>query len=169
MDNRKTAGILAGVIVAIGVIIAIFAIIASVGDSNKGNSFTNGSSMTLEEAANIVNVSKNYAPKGSVSYDTGVGVSELPDIDKQFPVTLEPEGKTVVVEIFSSPEKAGTGTDGWMIEMAKNFNSSDKTVNGKSVGIRVRSITSGAQIDYITTNTYMPDAISPSAMMRISQ
>lgn len=165
MDNRKTAGILAGIIVAIGAIIAIFAIIASLGNSNNNNSFTNGSAMTLEEAANVVNVSKNYAPKGSVSYDTGVGVSELPDIDKQFPVTLEPEGKTVVVEIFSSPEKAGTGTDGWMIEMAKNFNSSDKTVNGKSVGIRVRSITSGAQIDYITTNTYMPDAISPSAMM----
>lgn len=166
MDNRKTAGILAGVIVAIGAIIAIFAIIASLGKSNSNeNPFTSGSTMTLEEAANIVNVSKNYAPKGSVSYDTGVGLSELPDIDKQFPVTLEPEGKTIVVEIFSSPEKAGTGTDGWMVEMAKNFNSSDKTVNGKSVGIRLRSISSGAQIDYITTNTYMPDAISPSAMM----
>ena len=171
MDNRKTAGLLGGLVVGIGIIIGIIAIIMSAGksknseDNTINSSNNNASTISLEDAANLVNITNNKAEKGTVSYDSDYGVTELPDIEKQFPVTVDPGNKNIVVEIFSSPEKAGTGTDGWMVELANEFNSSNQTVDGKSVGVKIRSISSGAQIDYIITNTYMPTAISPSAMM----
>lgn len=168
MDSKKT-GLFGGLVIGFGVIIGIIAIILSAGKSKTNEDTTvnsnNTSTISLEDAANLVAITNNKAEKGTVSYDSDSGVTELPDIDKQFPVTVDPGNKNIVVEIFSSPEKAGTGTDGWMVELANEFNSSNQMVDGKSVGIKIRSISSGAQIDYITTNTYMPTAISPSAMM----
>lgn len=174
MDNRKTAGLLGGLVIGIGVIIGIIAIVMSAGksknsgdttDSTASNTSIGSSTISLEDAANQVAITYDKAEKGAVSYESDYGVTELPDIEKQFPVTVNPGNKDIVVEIFSSPEKAGTGTDGWMVELANEFNSSNQEVDGKSVGIKIRSITSGAQIDYIITNTYTPTAISPSAMM----
>ena len=167
--NNKKAGLFGGLVIGFGVIIGIIAIILSAGKSKTNEDTTvnsnNTSTISLEDAANLVTITNNKAEKGTVSYDSESGVTELPDIDKQFPVTVDPGNKNIVVEIFSSPEKAGTGTDGWMVELANEFNSSNQMIDGKSVGIKIRSISSGAQIDYITTNTYMPTAISPSAMM----
>ena len=46
--------------------------------------------------------------------------AELPDI-KNYPLSVTGSGQ-INVEIFSSPEKAGTGTDGWLNDVAENFN-----------------------------------------------
>lgn len=72
------------------------------------------------------------------------------------------------VEIFTSPEKGGTGTDGWLNEMAKAFNGSGYTVDGKGVWVSGRSIASSLVVDYITSGKYVPEVFTPSNEMWIS-
>ena len=86
--------------------------------------------------------------------------AELPDI-KNYPLSVTGSGQ-INVEIFSSPEKAGTGTDGWLNDVAENFNREKLTVNGKTVSVSIRSVSSGLALDYIKSGKYVPEAISPS-------
>ena len=88
------------------------------------------------------------------------GVAELPPIEK-YPLSVE-GGGSVNVEIFSSTEKSNASADKWMEAMAREFNRSGKTVNGRSVSVSVRPINSGLALDYIQTRTYMPAAYSPA-------
>lgn len=88
--------------------------------------------------------------------------SELPDID-----TCEVGTEAVTelyAEIFSSPEKAGTGTDAWLCEMAEEFNRQGATVDGRPVSIQVRKVNSGQALDYIASGKAVPDGYSPSSM-----
>ena len=169
MKNKTKPAIFGALVVLIGIIITIIAVISGGG---KGGSGGKGKPVSeknidkiLQNSVSKVKLSQNHAEKGTVTYDDSFDAAELPDIDKTYPVAENPTGKSIVVEIFSSPEKAGTGTDGWMLEMAKEFNRSNQSIDGKSVGIKLRSISSGTQIDYILSNTYIPEAISPSAHM----
>lgn len=83
--------------------------------------------------------------------------SELPDIST-CPVPVNPTDG-LVVEIYSSPEKSGSGVDGWLCEMAEDFNKSMS--NGK---VRIRTVNSGQAVDYIASGKAVPDAVTPSAM-----
>lgn len=172
MSNKLKPAMLGIGVVILGLVIAI---VAAITGGNKTDDPDSGKDVkilseedidkALEKGIDKVRLTKNYAAKGTVTYDDSFTASELPDIDKAYPIVEEPSGKQLVVEIFSSPEKAGTGVDGWMLELAKQFNSSGQTVNGKSVGVRLRSISSGTQIDYILANKNVPTAISPSAYL----
>ena len=86
--------------------------------------------------------------------------AELPDI-KNYPLSVEGRGQ-INIEIFSSPEKAGSGTDGWLNDVAEKFNREGYTVNGKSVSVSIRSVSSGLAVDYIKTGKYVPEALTPS-------
>ena len=66
------------------------------------------------------------------------------------------------VEILSSPEKAGDGTDGWFNEVAQKFNQQEYEVNGQPVSVAIRNVSSGTAVEYISSGKYVPDAISPS-------
>lgn len=66
------------------------------------------------------------------------------------------------IEIFSSTEKAGSGTDGWLTEVARDFNDAKIMIDGKPVSVRLRGIASGQGADYITSGKYLPDAYTPS-------
>ncbi len=66
------------------------------------------------------------------------------------------------IEIFSSTEKAGSGTDGWLTEVARDFNDEKIMIDGKPVSVRLRGIASGQGADYITSGKYLPDAYTPS-------
>ena len=160
------------VICLIGAILGI--VLAVTG--NEGNTVDNGNgdikTITSEEALKVfskaagkVRVTENHAQKGVVSYDSVSSKEELPDIETSYPLAVKPSGKELVVEIFSSPEKAGSGTDGWLRELAEEFNDSNQQIGGKSAGIALRSVSSGTQIDYIESGVYVPDAITPSASM----
>lgn len=85
---------------------------------------------------------------------------ELPDI-KNYPLSVTGTGE-LNIEIYSSPEKAGSGTDGWLNEVAENFNASSQQVNGKSATVSIRSVSSGLAVDYIRTGKYKPQALTPS-------
>lgn len=178
---KNKAGIIISAI-AICIIGVILSVALSVGGNDEGNinenpgrndnNNTDIENMTeedaysrLEKCASKVKVTNNQAGKGIVSYDGVSANEELPDIDSSYPLVVEPKGKEIVAEIFCSPEKAGRGTDGWMKELAEDFNESNQQINGHSAGIAVRSITSGTQIDYIKSGVHIPDAFTPSASM----
>ena len=69
----------------------------------------------------------------------------------------------IVIEIFSTSEKAGKGNNGWLNEMAEDFNKSGFRTEGNKTGtINIRSIASGAASDYISNKVYVPQAYTPS-------
>ncbi len=88
----------------------------------------------------------------------------LPDIDT-FPMVVNPvdDGASVVAEVFTSTEKSGSGPDGWMVEVARQFNEANRrTSSGKPARIAVRKIASGTAYEFIASRKYVPDAFSPS-------
>jgi Ca-activated chloride channel family protein len=87
----------------------------------------------------------------------------LPDIG-QFPIVVDPPSSAgdIEVEIFVSPEKSGKGSDGWIIDIANAFNSSNNSVGGKKVVVKIRNIASGTGMQFIASKKYIPDAFSPS-------
>ncbi len=161
--------ICAGFIIAIGIILCVA--LSSGNDDGSGGRISDtmddktAHNVLVKSASKDVKISENHAPKGTVSYDSDAKVVELPDINTSYPLVVEPQNKQIVAEIFSSPEKAGNKTDGWLKELAEAYNNSNQTINGKSAGISLRSISSGTQIDYISAGIYTPDAITPSASM----
>lgn len=84
----------------------------------------------------------------------------LPDISNH-PLQVN-SGTSSYIEIFSSTEKAGSGTDGWLTEVAREFNNAKIKIDGKHVSVRLRGIASGEGADYITSGKYLPDAYTPS-------
>ena len=87
-------------------------------------------------------------------------IDTLPDISK-YPIQVN-SGTDSYIEIFSSTEKAGSGTDGWLTEVAKDFNNAKVMIDGKQVSVRLRGIASGKAADYIASGKYPPDAYTPS-------
>lgn len=106
--------------------------------------------------------------KGTVDLGGSQLEDELPDISK-YPYKVKGNGN-INIEIFSSPEKAGSetsngndpSTDTWLIDIVQKFNKSNQTINGKSVSVSLRSVSSGLACDYISSGKYVPDGYSPS-------
>jgi Ca-activated chloride channel family protein len=86
--------------------------------------------------------------------------NSLPDISK-YPPQVNSSTPNYI-EIFSSTEKAGSGTDGWLTEVARDFNNAAIMIDGRRVSVRLRGIASGQGADYITSGKYLPDAYTPS-------
>ncbi|KXT86074.1 VWA domain-containing protein [Streptococcus panodentis] len=86
---------------------------------------------------------------------------ELPDIDTTYPYTVKGNGE-INAEIFVSSEKAGSGKDGILNEIAESFNNQRQTIDGKTVSVSIRSIPSGTSVDYIASKNHVPDGYTPS-------
>ncbi|MGL5087786.1 MAG: VWA domain-containing protein, partial [Clostridium sp.] len=84
----------------------------------------------------------------------------MPDIEK-YPAQVNNSTENFV-EIFSSVEKTGEGKDGWLNNVANDFNNANIKVNGKPVSVKIRGLASGMGMDYILSNKHVPDAYSPS-------
>lgn len=68
--------------------------------------------------------------------------------------------------VFSSPEKAGSGKDSWMKELAEQFNRENHVLSdGHTASVSVVSINSGLGCDYLTSQTAIPDLFSPSSAL----
>ncbi|GGH18588.1 vWA domain-containing protein [Paenibacillus segetis] len=132
--------------------------------SNLGKSKTE---ITTEDAAKQLNkLYKNISVttaeqiKGQIDLDPVAVGDSLPDISK-FPISVT-NTTDHFVEIFSSTEKSGTGIDGWLNEVATDFNKANIEVNGSPVSVKIRNIPSGTATDYIRSGKYVPDAFTPS-------
>lgn len=152
------------VLAAIAVVVFIIVYAGINLTSNLGKSQTEVSSEDAAKKLNKVygNISIATADpiKGQIDLDPVAVGDSLPDISK-YPISVENTTDSFV-EIFSSPEKAGSGIDGWLNEVAEEFNKSSIMVNGTPVSVKIRNIASGTAKDYITSGKYIPDAFTPS-------
>ena len=106
--------------------------------------------------------------KATVTVDRAPDLQDtLPDISK-FELVVNPTVAPgeVAVEIFASVEKAGKGFDGWLVEVANDFNRSNLRLrNGQSAKVKIRAIASGEGYQFIAAQKYLPDAYSPSHVL----
>ena len=164
MQNRgagKNIGIL--VMLAVVVLAAIFGgltISRNIGKSTKTVS-RESSLKTLERMVARIEPVTGTPTKGTVEY-TGEDTTyqELPELTADSIVVSPREGN--VAEVFASSEKTGTGKDGFLREMAEQFNNAGIAVGGAPAAIRLRTVSSGQQVDYVASGKYVPDAVSPS-------
>ncbi len=166
MKKNNNAGALVGI--AIAVIALVFggvALTRNVGKSAK--------TVTKEAAQEkLERYYKKIAPKettpvkGQVTFSDEESLfQELPELKDDSIAVRETTGD--YAEIFVSSEKTGAGTDGYLREMAEKFNRSGANVGGRQVSVRIRTVSSGQQVDYPASGKYVPDAISPSSDLSV--
>lgn len=166
--EKKNTGLIIGII---AVVVAVAVAIVGVGiklTSKLGKASYEISEETATKNMNRllskVRVTQADLIKGTVDFEDTSLASSLPDID-EYELTVEGAGE-VNIEIFVSPEKSGSGLDGWMNEAAEEFNAEQhKTSDGKTMSVSIRNISSGAAMDYIVSGKYVPDAYTPSNAM----
>lgn len=139
----------------VGLAVAVF-ILVYIGTIIIGG----GGEKSLDDIVKEIKVTKEPPIKGLVDISGIDLAATLPDISK-YP--LQVTGSTSsYIEIFSSTEKAGMGTDGWLTEVAQDFNDAKIMIDGKQASVRLRGIASGQGADYISSGKYLPDAYTPS-------
>jgi Ca-activated chloride channel family protein len=117
-------------------------------------------SKQLSKLYSNISISTETPVKGQIDLNPADVAESLPDISK-FPIAVDNTTDNFV-EIFSSTEKSGTGVDGWLAEVATEFNKANINVNGKPASVKIRNIASGTAADYIKSGKYVPDAFTPS-------
>ncbi len=129
-----------------------------------------GSSQRLDELADEIGwVDNQVTRSASIPPPTGANLSDtLPDID-QFEIKVPaPPSADEVIEIWSSTEKSGDDTDGWMTEVVTDFNNAGLTLaDGTPVGVDLRRIPSGTGYQYIASGQELPEAFTPSNQLWI--
>lgn len=132
--------------------------------SNFGKSKTEitseDASKQLDKLYRNISVTTAEQIKGQIDLDPVTVGDSLPDISK-FAISVTNTTDNFV-EIFSSTEKSGTGNDGWLNEVATDFNKANLEVDGKPISVKIRNIPSGTATDYIRSGKYVPDAFTPS-------
>lgn len=109
--------------------------------------------------------SQPVARKAQVALNQHLTLEDtLPDIDQYaFAVVGADTPDHVRAEIFVSTEKSGSGTDGWMVEVASAFNRAGiKLGDGRVAQVSIRKIASGTGYQYIASHKYLPEGFSPS-------
>lgn len=111
--------------------------------------------------------SEGTPTKGTITFnDSDTTFQELPELTDSS-IAVKPT-TAAYAEIFASSEKTGTGNDGFLREMAEDFNREHFTLeDGTKVSIQLRTVASGQQIDYVASGKYVPDAVSPSSKMQV--
>lgn len=107
-----------------------------------------------------INVTTVEPRKAQVQIGGTSLIDELPDISK-YPLSVTGDGD-IDIEIFSSTEKSSKGTDGWLNEVAENFNDEDFEIDGYDISVSVRPVASGLSVDYIISGKYVPQVFTPS-------
>lgn len=146
-------------ILMVGGIAAGIGISQNIGKSSQELTYEKAT-VLLDKKLKKMKISETTPRKATVEITSGNLAEELPDISK-YPLSVTGRGE-INIEIISSTEKASSGTDGWLNEVAEAFNSSHYTVDGKWATISVRPIASGAAIDYIISGKHVPELFSPS-------
>lgn len=156
----KKKGIFTGVVAAIMTVTVL---------TGCGNVYTEGTSskLTEEEAQKElsslmkkVDVTVNDKPVLDIYSEEVSEADTLADIDT-FPITVEGRG-SINIEIAAATELSATAPDDWINIAAEKFNQSGAEINGKSVSVSVRKITSGEVVTYIVSGGYQPEVFIPS-------
>ena len=114
----------------------------------------------LKSLITKVDVREKSNPILDIYTDETSEADNLADIDT-FPIMVRGSG-SINIEIAAATELSADTPDDWLNEAAKRFNSESHTINGKSVSVSVRKITSGEVVTYILNDKYQPDVFIPS-------
>ena len=159
--KKKSNWLIIGVM-AVVLFLGILGVVTLTEDTGKTNNqiVAEDATATLSRLLKKVDI-ETVEPRKSPIMDAVEGeIDELPSIDEN-PLMVKGNGD-LDIEIFSSPEKAGEGTDGWLNEVAKKFNAEKYEINGQTISVSIRKVDSGLGVEYIQTGKYLPDAFSPS-------
>ena len=150
---KKSSVIFLGVVIIV-IVLAVIGVAAVFKNQKTGK--------TTESMLKHIKVYESDPVKASISMDDNTLFDELPEITK-YPLQVDAKGD-VVIEVMTSPEKAGLNYESWLIDVAEKFNkgSDNKTKDGKTIGVQVRSVTSGLAADYIISNKHTPQLFTPS-------
>ena len=107
-----------------------------------------------------VDVTVNKDPVLDIDAEEVSEADALADIDT-FPMVVEGRG-SIDIEIAAATELSASAPDDWLVEVAERFNSKGFTIDGRSVSVSVRKITSGEVVTYINSGGYEPDVFVPS-------
>ena len=66
--------------------------------------------------------------------------------------------RQINIEIAAATELSSEAPDDWIVAVARNFNREKLTVNGKTVSVTIRTITSGEILTYLNAGAYQPQA-----------
>ncbi|RCX20170.1 Ca-activated chloride channel family protein [Anaerobacterium chartisolvens] len=146
-------------VVVFGIIYAGISMTSNIGKSSKEVTAENAGK-ALSELYKDITVNTVTPRKEQINLEPPDVKESLPDISK-FPPQVD-STTSDFIEIFSSTEKTGEGKDGWLNDVASDFNKSGVKVNGKNVSVRIRGIASGMATDYIVSGKHIPDAFTPS-------
>lgn len=163
MKEKKKGNIIGSLIVMaiiiFGVIYGGITLTKNWGKSKETISKENATGK-LKKICKDININEVEPRKAPIDLGVKDVKDTIPNIDK-YPAKVENTTDSYI-EIFSTGEKAGNGKDGWLIDVANNFNESKFEINGKIISVKVREIASGLGMDYIISEKYLPDAYSPS-------
>ena len=160
MKNSKN-NVVTLIAIAIVVLVLIFGFVAITQNWGKTKDTVN-----TEQAIKQLNklYSGLYVKKLNLQKDSEyVGTDNytvLPDIS-EYPFVVNPTTDNFLT-IYSSPEKAGTDYESFLVDVANKFNQSNQIIDGKKVSIGIRSISSGLATDFISSGKYVPDVLAPS-------
>lgn len=107
-----------------------------------------------------VNVRQVADPVMDIYTDDLSETAALADIDT-FPIREEGHGR-INIEIAAATEMSADAPDDWLNVVAKRFNREEFDIDGKSVSVSVRKITSGEVVTYINAGAYQPQVFIPS-------
>ena len=150
-------------------VVLILAALSAVGLSACGGSVTTATPNYLSyddavrelEAFNQeIPVKEAEAPLDIYSDETSVDLT-LADIDT-FPITVKGSGD-IDIEIAGATEMTANAPDDWLNVVAERFNREGLQIDGRTVSVSVRKITSGEVVTYMTNSDYQPDVYIPSS------
>ncbi len=159
---NKTKFFFISLLIIIIVFIGVYAGVSFTANFGKSQTQVTAESAVkqLNKLYEKISVVNGTPVKGQIDINPADVASSLPDISK-FPITVN-NTTDYFVEIFSSTEKSGSGVDGWLTDVANEFNKAQIVVNGKTASVKIRNIASGTATDYIKSGKYVPDAFTPS-------
>lgn len=161
-ENKKLKVIITIILMGIFVFAVVYGGLTLTRNFGKSSTVVNKerAMKNLENLYGDINVNTITPQKGLVNLRKTSIKDTLPDITK-FPIRVESTTNNFL-EIFSSTEKAGERKDGWLVEVAEEFNRAGIKIGGKPVSVKIRGIASGTATDYIISGKYLPDAFTPS-------
>ena len=165
-NNKAIIGVVLGLVVVSVVVFGAFILARNVFVPKNVRTVEDATS-TLNKLVSRIDPDTATPVKSSIEYSDqdDTTADELPDLENN-KVTAQATTK-LYAEIWCSPEKAGAGTDGWMRELAEDFNAAGYEVEGKPVSVQIRNVSSGLGNDYITTGKATPDGYTPSSRLWI--
>ncbi len=149
--------------IALGTVLALGVAACGAGDDGEPLDEAEAADELVDLVDDIDWVDLPATRSASVPPPTGGNLADtLPPID-EFPIVVDGRGSTARVEIFSSTEKSGEDTDGWLREVAQEFNDAGITLaDGSPAEVTVRNIPSGTGYQFIARGDDLPTAFAPS-------